>query len=153
MEQAAFQHEEELKRIFLSLEGEVEHIMVQGGCNQKCVSNMRDEGMLDDPSYVAFECNCADRWVSFDAKAIQLAPTDLDATPAAKTDGAKAADDKDAKAGDSKTDDTKKTTDDSKDKTDNSKTVATPKTPVAAPSSGAIHLTEFTCTCIIIFAV
>lgn len=39
--------------------------MVAGGCNKKCISQMKDDGMLDDPSYVAEECKCASRWVEF----------------------------------------------------------------------------------------
>lgn len=33
--------------------------MVNEGCNEKCVHEMREDGMLDDPSYVADECGCA----------------------------------------------------------------------------------------------
>lgn len=39
--------------------------MVDGGCDKKCVSQMKDDGMLDDPSYVAEECKCASNWVEF----------------------------------------------------------------------------------------
>jgi hypothetical protein len=70
---------------------------------------MKADGMLDDPSYVAVECECSSNWVKYESEDIEIIPTELDtktATPVAK----------------------------------------------AAPASGAIHLTEFTCACIVIFA-
>ena len=29
------------------------------GCEDKCVDKMKEEGMLDDPGYVTYECNCS----------------------------------------------------------------------------------------------
>lgn len=49
-------HHKQLDKLAGDLEGEVEHLMVSGGCNQKCVTKMKDDGMLDDPAYVAYEC-------------------------------------------------------------------------------------------------
>jgi hypothetical protein len=69
---------------------------------------MKEDGLIDDPSYVTMECSKA--FVEFDQSDIEIIPTELSAT----TKGTKT------------------------------------KT---ADKSGAIHLTEFTCACIIIFAV
>lgn len=112
MQAAVMAHQKQLDNIHDHLEGEVEHLMVQGGCNDTCVSNMKDDGMLDDPSYVAYECKCASNWVAEPEveEDIEEVPTELAAKAAA---------------------------------------------PAAAPvaKSDAIHLTTFTCACIIIFAI
>ena len=59
MQAAVMAHQKQLESIHNHLEGEVEHLMVQGGCNDACVSNMKDDGMLDDPAYVVDECGCS----------------------------------------------------------------------------------------------
>tara|TARA_B110001450_G_scaffold194307_1_gene182599 strand:+ start:412 stop:759 length:348 start_codon:yes stop_codon:yes gene_type:complete len=64
MEAACMAHQKQLENIHDHLEGEVEHLLVQGGCDDKCVTNMKDDGMLDDPSYVADECKCASNWIN-----------------------------------------------------------------------------------------
>tara|TARA_B110000285_G_C14777899_1_gene447091 strand:+ start:68 stop:511 length:444 start_codon:yes stop_codon:yes gene_type:complete len=106
-------HHKQLDNVLKNLEGEVEHVMVSGGCNEQCVQKMKDDGMLDDPSYVAYECKCASNWVKFESNSIEVIPTELSSSTKA----------------------------------------VHPKNVVKPSNSGAIHLTEFTCACIIIFAV
>ena len=65
LKEAVNSHHKALKNVLGHLEGEVEHLMTQGGCSKKCVSQMKADGMLDDPSYVAEECKCASNWVEF----------------------------------------------------------------------------------------
>ena len=38
---------------------------------------MKDDGMLDDPSYIAYECKCASNWVKFESNDIEVIPTEL----------------------------------------------------------------------------
>jgi len=75
---------------------------------------MKADGMLDDPSYIAYECKCASKWIEYQDNQIELVPeTDLVVKPAKPAAVA----------------------------------------PVAKSTSDSIHLTEFTCACLVIFAV
>lgn len=66
MMHAVMTHEHELKELKNNWDKEVAHLMVMEGCNKQCVDKMAEDGMLDDPGYVSYECECRPgKWVEY----------------------------------------------------------------------------------------